>query len=107
MIRKFLNIIIILLVGNCLFSQEIHIPDTINLIEEVFIYAPKNLEETGQKINRLDSLIIENKFLDDISSLLSENTSVFIKSYESHLYQRLRLKGQMHLIQNLHGIMLS
>lgn len=93
MIRKFLNIIIILLVGNCLFSQEIHIPDTINLIEEVFIYAPKNLEETGQKINRLDSLIIENKFLDDISSLLSENTSVFIKSYGKSSLSTASFKG--------------
>ena len=76
-----------------MFSQEIHIPDTINLIEEVFIYAPKNLEETGQKINRLDSLIIENKFLDDISSLLSENTSVFIKSYGKSSLSTASFKG--------------
>lgn len=81
MIKKTFNIIIILFFGNFVFSQEIHFPDTIKIIDEVFIYAEKKLSETGQKINKIDSLIIETKLLNDVSALLSENSSIFIKSY--------------------------
>jgi iron complex outermembrane receptor protein len=63
------------------FCQDIFFPDSIRVFDEVFILAQKNLNETGSKITRIDSLIIENKVLGDLSSLLSENTPVFIKSY--------------------------
>ncbi len=63
-----------------IFSQDIAIPDTITLIEEVKILAPRSLNESGAKIMKMDSLIIENKLNSDLSALLSENSSVFIKS---------------------------
>ena len=63
------------------FAQDIYFPDTVKLIDEVFVLAKKDLDESGLKITKIDSLIIETKALGDLSSLLSENSTVFIKSY--------------------------
>ncbi len=93
MTKKLINIFIFLAFVSVLQSQEIFIPDTINIIDEVFIYAPKNLEETGVKINKIDSLVLESKFLEDLSSILSENSSVFVKSYGRGSYATASFKG--------------
>ncbi len=63
------------------FCQDMYFPDSIKVFDEVYILAQKNLELSGAKIIKIDSLIIENKVLNDLSSLLSENSPVFIKSY--------------------------
>ncbi len=56
-------------------------PDTVTVIDEVFITAPQKINGTGGKIIMIDSMILENKSFSDLSGLLSENTSVFIKSH--------------------------
>lgn len=58
-----------------------YFPDTVKLIDEVFILAQKDLNQSGLKITKIDSLIIETKIIGDLSSLLSENSTVFVKSY--------------------------
>lgn len=63
-----------------LHAQDINIPDSVNLIDEVFIYAPRNLNETGAKIIRFDSIVLIDKAGSDLSALLSENSPVFVKS---------------------------
>jgi len=54
--------------------------DTI-LIKEVEIIAGKKPEETALMISRPDSLAIRAGLTTDLSELLSQNSSVFIKSY--------------------------
>lgn len=63
------------------YAQDIYFPDSIKVFDEVFILAEKDLDQSGAKIIKIDSLIIENKILSDLSVLLSENSPVFIKSY--------------------------
>ncbi len=61
-------------------AQDFAFPDTINLIDEVMIIAPRNLNETGSKILKFDSLVVQSKLGADLSVLLSENSPVFVKS---------------------------
>ena len=77
---KILKILLILVFPSSGFGQYFDFPDTVNIIGEVFIHAKRDLNETGVKIQRIDSLIIQNRMNSDLSSLLSENTAVFIKS---------------------------
>jgi len=69
---------ILSLTGYC---QDMYFPDSIRVFEEVNVLAQKNLDASGSKITKIDSLIIENKILSDLSALLSENSPVFVKSY--------------------------
>lgn len=70
---------VLFLAGN-VFSQYMHIPDSVNLIDEVFVIAPKRLSESGLKITGIDSTVMENKAISNMSSLLSENSPVFVRS---------------------------
>ena len=81
MIKDIRNIIFIILLPICGIAQDIYFPDSIRVFDEIFILAEKDLDQSGSKIIKIDSLIIENKILGDLSSLLSENSPVFIKSY--------------------------
>lgn len=58
-----------------------YIPDSIKVFNEVLILAEKDLDQSGVKIIKIDSLLLQNKITSDLSSLLSENTPIFIKSY--------------------------
>lgn len=63
------------------FSQDYFPPDTINILQEVSIHAERELELSGSKLTKIDSKIIEQKAMDNLSEILSENSTVFIKSY--------------------------
>ncbi len=81
MIKTFKNIILFVLFPICGFTQDIYFPDSIRVFDEICILAKKDINQSGVKIIKIDSLIIENKILSDLSTLLSENSPVFIKSY--------------------------
>lgn len=62
-----------------LYSQDVHFPDTIHVFDEVNVFAKKNNENTGVKILKIDSIIIEKNINKNLSELLSENSTVFVK----------------------------
>jgi len=70
----------------CVFSLTLWgqgITDTVFHIKGVSIEAEKLFvkEEAGMKLSHVDSLILQNKISLSLSDLLSENTSVFIKTH--------------------------
>jgi iron complex outermembrane receptor protein len=79
-IKKSLYILILVFFAISGFAQDMFIPDSIRVFDDVFILAKKNLDLTGAKVIKIDSIILENKSLSNLSDLLSENTSVFIKT---------------------------
>lgn len=79
--NKFPYILIIFL-SFCgrIFCQEINFSDTIYIIDEVNIFAQKDNENTGVKIFKLDSLIIQKHIHEDLSQLLSQSSTIFVKT---------------------------
>ena len=69
------------LLVSSLFSQGMQ--DSVYLIEEVAITKERMFikEEAGMKHTHVDSMVLQNKASLSLSDLLSENTSVFIKSH--------------------------
>jgi iron complex outermembrane receptor protein len=81
-VNKIISIILfLLLVLNHLYSQDFFPPDSVNILKEVPIHAKRKLDLTGSKVIKLDSLVIEQKSKENLSELLSENSTVFIKSH--------------------------
>ena len=64
--------------ANC---QDVYFPDSIRVFDEVFIFAQREISETGSKLTKIDSVLIEKNVLNDLSSLISENSSIFVKNY--------------------------
>lgn len=81
MIKKLFIIIISFIFVHEAYSQMFSPPDSINVLNEIHIQAKRELSATGTKVIKLDSIILENKTVDNLSELISENSSIFVKSY--------------------------
>lgn len=73
--------IILCFISQIVFSQGIR--DSVFLIQQVEVSADRIFmkEEAGMKETKVDSLVLSGKINLSLSELLSENTSVFIKSH--------------------------
>lgn len=76
------NLLVIVLVITSVFVRAQGIQDSVFHIKEVPILFRGNFnkDEAGMKETRVDSLVLLNKISLSLSDLLSENTSVFVKS---------------------------
>ena len=76
--RKLL-VILIFFISKFSYSQNLEGTDTLNILKEVSVTTDRALHLTGLKILQIDSLIISQKSNENLSELLSENSSIFIK----------------------------
>lgn len=74
------------------FGQLASINDTIR-INEVFVKSSSFLTGQGGKLELIDSAILKDYSHDNISEVLSENESIFIKSYGSGGIATISLRG--------------
>lgn len=76
----YLSLIYFVILSNCINAQTTQ--DSITLLQEVEITATKIFckETAGMKESLLDSLQIKDKLYRNLSDILSESTSIFIKS---------------------------
>ncbi|MBO7134440.1 MAG: TonB-dependent receptor, partial [Bacteroidales bacterium] len=73
---RLLFLLLFILSSSLAFSQS----DTINL-PDVEIIEHREMLETGTSVVKLDKIILKVKELSSLSEVLSENTSVFVKTY--------------------------
>lgn len=81
MLKRFYLIIILILISRISFSQGIR--DSIFLLSPVEVSADRifKKEKAGMKETKVDSIVLLDKANLSLSELLSENTTVFIKSH--------------------------
>jgi len=81
MIFKHLIILLLLsLVFEEAIAQTYSIRDTI-LLNEVDVWAKKKIENTGVTRTVIDTIVLRESVCNSLSELLSQNTTIFIKSY--------------------------
>jgi vitamin B12 transporter len=74
------------------FGQVTYLSDTIR-INEVFVNGRPFLTGSGNKMIFLDSAVLKDYSHDNISDVISENTSIFIKNYGSGGIATISLRG--------------
>ncbi len=55
--------------------------DTVTLLPVVEVVEHREFSETGTSVTKLDKIVLKTKELSSLSQVLSENTSVFVKTY--------------------------
>lgn len=71
---------LLLLACQGVIAQSISFKDTVNL-HQVNIWAQKKIEHTGVTRTKIDSIVLRESICNTLSEVLSQNTTVFIKSY--------------------------
>jgi iron complex outermembrane receptor protein len=80
MIKSFFFTLLLLLLTFQLKAQLFSPPDSVNILKEVSVETERAINIAGSKITKIDSNVLENKYAENLSDLLSENSSIFIKS---------------------------
>jgi iron complex outermembrane receptor protein len=71
---------LLLLVCQGVIAQSYTLKDTVNL-HQVNVWAQRKIEHTGVTRTKIDSIILRESICNSLSEVLSQNTSIFIKSY--------------------------
>lgn len=78
--KKILLLLLLFLLPGLAFSQGKKMSGAVQL-DEVTITAPRSIKDIGTQKTKIDSFALRENVVNSLAEVLSQNTSVFIKSY--------------------------
>lgn len=78
--KNLITSMLLLLVCQGVIAQSHRLKDTVNL-HQVNVWADRKIENTGVTRTKIDSIILRESICNSLSELISQNTTIFIKSY--------------------------